>query len=64
MGTLTACEGDSKNDKDKSADTNFRVAVALGSIGNTWHAQLRKTIDVAVTNYPDIEWTIENASDA
>ena len=61
IGTLTACSTGTEDNADK---TNLRVAVALGSINNTWHAQLRKTIDIAVTHHPDIEWTISNASDA
>jgi len=61
LGALTACNVENQTDTD---DVNFRVAIALGSIGNTWHAQLRKAIDMAVTNYPNIEWTIENAIDA
>ena len=61
IGALSACKANSQNGANGG---NLRVAIALGSIGNTWHAQLRKAIDMAVAYHPDIEWTVKNARDA
>jgi len=61
IGALTACNA---NKQDGANGEKLRVAIALGSIENTWHAQLRKAIDIAVAYHPNIEWTVRNARDA
>jgi ribose transport system substrate-binding protein len=48
----------------QAADDRPRVAIALGSMGNAWHAQLRRVIDAAVAHHPDVNWTVRNAQDA
>ena len=49
--------------RDRAAEGQLRVAVALSPANNAFHIRMRQVIDDAVSRHPDIHWTVRNATD-